>query len=61
MLDIQRCDAFAVISIDRIGNIRQEPAATLEAAMMLAGQYAATRISVTVEDAAGDIVWETEG
>jgi hypothetical protein len=54
----ERCPAFAVITIDRRGAIRQQAAATRADALAKAKELAALRISVAVEDAAGRVIFE---
>ena len=54
----ERCSAFAIITIDRRGAIRQQAAATRADALAKAKELAALRISVTVEDAAGRVIFE---
>lgn len=57
--NVERCPAYAVITIDRRGVIRQQAAATRAAAMAKAKELVALRISVTVEDAAGNVIFDT--
>jgi hypothetical protein len=55
---IERCNAYAVITIDRRGTIRQQAAATRADALAKAKELAALRISVSVEDAAGNVIFD---
>lgn len=58
MLDtIQKCDAFAVILIDKRGSIRQLAAPDYNAARQLARQYEAARVSLVIEDVRGRVVY----
>jgi hypothetical protein len=56
--NVEPCPAFAVISMDRRGVIYQQPAATRADALAKAKELVALRISVTVEDAAGRVIFE---
>lgn len=54
----QRCDSWAVISIDRRGVIRQEPAANEAEARARALVLAEARVNVVVEDPWGRVRME---
>jgi hypothetical protein len=55
----ERCPAFAIITIDRRGAIRQQAAATRADALAKAKELVALRISVTVEDDKGAVIFES--
>jgi hypothetical protein len=57
--NIEPCPAFAVISMDRRGAIYQQPAATRADALAKAKELVALRVGVTVEDAAGRVIFES--
>ena len=57
---IQKCDAFAVILIDKRGSISQLAAPDYNAARQLARQYEAARVSLVIEDARGRVVYSRD-
>jgi hypothetical protein len=56
---IERCPAFAIISVDRRGVIRQQAAATRAEALAKAKELVALRVAVTVEDDKGAVIFES--
>ena len=54
---IEACPAYAVITLDRRGNIIQVAAPNLDVAMRIARTYEKDHISVTVEDEEGRCVY----
>lgn len=55
--NIERCPAYAVITIDRRGTIRQQAAATRAEAIAKAKELVALHIDVIVEDAKGNVIF----
>jgi hypothetical protein len=56
-LAIEACPAYAVITLDRRGNITQLSAPDIDAAMQIARKYEKARISVCIEDKEGRCVY----
>lgn len=59
-MTIEKCPAYAVITIDKRGHIRQLAAPDYNAARQLARQYEAAKISLVIEDKAGRVLYSRE-